>query len=504
MDLLWLGGIGTYVKASSESHEQVGDRANDAARIDAAQLRAKIVGEGANLGFTQKARIEFALNGGLINLDAVDNSAGVDLSDHEVNLKILMAGEARRDEWLSGLTEEVCAAVLTDNRAQSLCISLDRERCLADAKLFLDVAERLENADVLNRAAESFPTRKDVSARPGASLTRPELAVLMLHSKLALKQALLERPDFLAQPTLQQWLAAYFPAALSASHAGAFQRHPLARDITATCLTNAVINQAGCGFLAWTEEFDADALVAAVQAYLHYDRLFGGPTLREAIDALQHRLSAAREYELLLRLETVLAECSSWRLRQGQALQTAEEGGRLDDYLGYLQEQLTPAAKAFLLAERTALEHEGFAPDAALKLALLDHLGDFPGLAALARAAQVPLPQAAQCQHALADCLGLGQIDATLKQLPVRDDLERRVQQRLRETFQRQTARLAGALLTAAPLSPEAFIQQRGGRTNLERLRRLQREIDAAPTILPYVALAAEFDALIESCLQSV
>ena len=168
VDLLWMGGVGTYVKASAETDEMVGDRTNDGARVDAKQLRAKVVGEGANLGFTQQARIEFALNGGRINTDAVDNSAGVDLSDHEVNLKILMApsqsakskaeGAGERDRFFVELTDDVCRSVLANNYRQSLCLSLERERCLEDIGPFLEVADQLESVGAFRSDGRILPS----------------------------------------------------------------------------------------------------------------------------------------------------------------------------------------------------------------------------------------------------------------------------------------------------------------------------------------------------------
>ncbi|MFM8333531.1 MAG: NAD-glutamate dehydrogenase domain-containing protein, partial [Candidatus Methylumidiphilus sp.] len=478
VDLLWLGGIGSYVKASGQTHEQVGDRANDAVRVDAAQLRASIVGEGANLGCTALARVEFAQAGGKINNDAVDNAGGVNLSDHEVNLKILLAGQADRDATLHELTGTVCAQVLADNWAQSLCISLDEARVRRDAALFLDVAERLENASLLDRATEAFPSRAAVVARTGPSLTRPELAVLMLHSKLALKQALLQDRRFLAEAELRPSLAGYFPEPLRTSTA--FARHSLAAEITATRLANALINQAGCGFLALAESWDAAAFVAAARAYLHFDRLFGGTDLRDSLRTLQEQLPAAREYALRLRLEDLLADCCRWQLRHGPALNPAAlaDEADLQAYVEFVAQQLDAEAQAGFAAECAELADCGLPQALAQKLALLDRLSEFPGLAELAAAAGQPLLAAARCQRDAAEYLGLADIDAQLQRLTVRDAWERRVQSQLRVQFRRQLARLTRALLAAAPATPEAFIARRGAMAQWQNLRQLRRELD--------------------------
>jgi len=514
VDLLWLGGIGTYVKASAETHGEVGDRANDAVRVDAAQLRAKVVGEGANLGFTPKARIEFALAGGKINNDALDNSGGVDMSDHEVNLKILMAGlerqghvagDGERDRWLQAMTDEVCRQVLADNQRQSLCVSLDLERCRRDAAPFLEVASRLANAGELDRAAESFPSRKEVLARPDKSLTRPELAVLMLHSKLALKQALLEQPDFLALPRLQPLLAAYFPQLLRERHAAELGGHSLAREITATALANTVINQAGCGFLAWAEELEAAALAEAVGAYLGFDEILAGPAVRNSIREREEILPAARQYQHLLGLEDLLAEHCRWAFRQGR--QPGPETVPVwqaywREYLDFLAENQSLAERAAFEAETAALEREGFAGQTAQLLALLERLGDFPLLAELAAQAQVSLPAAARRYRAVAECLGLARIEPLLERVAARDVWERRAQILLKGRLRHNLARLARALLEAGQSEPQTFIVQRGGRQRLGRWQRLRREMDeaGAVSILPYFALGVELDTLVECC----
>jgi len=516
VDLLWLGGIGTYVKASAETQEDVGDRANDAVRIDAGQLRAKVAGEGANLGFTQQARVEFALAGGRINNDAVDNSGGVDLSDHEVNLKIFMAGLLRkgllanlqeRDECLSAMTAEVCSQVLANNGSQSLCLSLDLQRCRRDAEPFLDVADQLENLGLLNRAAESFPGRKEVLARRDKGLARPELAVLMLHAKLALKQALLESQDFLSLASLAPWLAGYFPKALRERYAGEFGSHPLAREITATALVNAVVNQAGGGFLSLAESADAAVLLEAVQAYLSFDAMMGGPALRAAVAGLEAQLPVERQYPYLLGLEDLLADYCRWALEQSPPFLPSPES--LPAWRGYFQEYLAFLWDSLVLAERTAfnaeaerLEREGFERRTARLLVLQGRLGEFPALAALALQTQTALPTVAKIYQAVAECLGLARIELLLGQVAARDRWERRAQILLRGRFRFNLARLARAMVEAGQSDPAAFLAQRGGR-RLERLQSLHRELDkaAAAAILPYVALCAELDGLAECCL---
>jgi glutamate dehydrogenase len=504
VDLLWLGGIGTYVKASAETHEQVGDRANDAVRVDGCQVRALVVGEGANLGFTQKGRVEFALAGGRLNNDAVDNSGGVDLSDREVNLKILMAGLLRkglladlaeRDGWLSAMTAEVCGQVLADNRAQSLCLSLELIRCHRDTEAFLDVADGLENLGLLDRAAESFPGRKEVQARRDKSLARPELAVLMLHGKLALKQALLESGDALALPFFRPWLAGYFPKPLRERFAAEFGGHPLAREITATALTNTVVNQAGAGFLDWAASLDAAALAEAVKAYLGFDAVVGGPALRRAADGLP----AERQYRLLLGLEDLLAEYARWALEQGRDL--LREPSALPSWGRLFEDGLDDLAGGPGEAEWA---QSGLDGRTARLAARLGRLGEFPALAELALQTGWPLAEAARRYRAVADCLGLARVEAALGQVAARDPWERRAQRLLLGRLRAGLARLARAWIESGQDDPAGFFARRGGR-RVERLHSLHRQLDkaAAAAILPYVALVAELDGLAECCAQA-
>jgi glutamate dehydrogenase len=237
----------------------VGDRANDGVRIDAGQLRVRVVGEGGNLGFTQRARIEYALAGGRINTDAVDNSGGVDCSDHEVNLKILMQhlsekGEvatlAERDRLLSEVTDEVCTEVLANNYGQSLCLSLDQLRCAEDVESYLELADRLVASGLLDRQGECIPAAREILLRKDRSFSRPELAILMAYSKMQIYQALLdsELPD---RDWILEHLQAYFPSAIRTRFAGNLPGHPLAREITATMITNALVDQAGSPVPCW-------------------------------------------------------------------------------------------------------------------------------------------------------------------------------------------------------------------------------------------------------------
>ncbi len=308
VDLLWMGGIGTYVKASAETNESVADHLNDASRVDAAALRAKVVGEGANLGFTQRARIEYARRGGGINTDAIDNSAGVDLSDHEVNLKILMSSESesrearssqeQRNLLLRELADEVCAQVLDNNYRQNLCLSLERERCRADLGPFLEAADHLENAGLLERAAEAFPSRKEMLARGEQGLARPELALLLAKGKLALKRSLLEAGDNLADEWAQTVGADYFPERVRARYGSALKDHLLGKEIACAVICNRIIDHAGIGFLSGAGSLDPARVAEAVALYLAFDQILQGERWRDAVRALDGKMTPERQYRI--------------------------------------------------------------------------------------------------------------------------------------------------------------------------------------------------------------
>lgn len=512
VDLLWLGGIGTYVKASSESHEDVGDRANDNVRVDALQLRAKIVGEGANLGFTQHARIEYALNGGRINTDAIDNSGGVDLSDHEVNLKILMALLQRRgvitteqrDRVLADLTDEVCGAVLANNYQQSLGVSLEQQRCREDLEPFMEVADRLENAGLLDRITAAFPTRKELLGRVGSCLTRPELAVLMSHAKLALKQTLLETPEFFVAAWTRDILARYFSATLRARYADVLVEHSLGREIAATMICNAVINQAGVGFLVWHDESDADSLIAAVGAYLAFDQMLDGERLRAQVCALDGALESDRQYELLVPIEDALASLVRWAVERRQPL--LPEAVLVDDwrtaltvFLEYLETALSEAARPAFNTRTTALVALGFSHADARCLAFLDRLPELPALVELSRRSARPLRSVATLADVITAFLGLHQIAARLAEVKSRDRWERHLQLTLKNRLHAVVARLINLMLSAGIGEPAEFFRKSDKQPRLARFRRLRQAFDVTPpvTLIPFAVLSAELEDLL-------
>jgi glutamate dehydrogenase len=323
VDLLWNGGVGTYVKASTETHGDVGDKRNDQVRIDAGQLRCRVVGEGGNLGFTQRGRVEFALDGGRINTDAIDNSAGVDCSDHEVNIKILLdrvvadgdlTGK-QRDTLLVEMTDEVAELVLRDNRAQTRALY----NATAQARAMLEVHVRylraLERWGRLNRTLEFLPTDDELAERAaaGRGLVMPEFAVLLAYSKIWIYDELLasDLPD---DAFLSAELANYFPAALRNRYADRLPDHPLRREIIATCVTNAVANRAGSTFAFRLAEETGLPVPHVARAHVASWEIFGLAELQAEIEALAD-VSTETQIRLLLEVRTLAERASRWLLR---------------------------------------------------------------------------------------------------------------------------------------------------------------------------------------------
>uniref|UniRef100_UPI003FA7A870 NAD-glutamate dehydrogenase n=1 Tax=Pelomicrobium sp. TaxID=2815319 RepID=UPI003FA7A870 len=325
VDLLYNGGIGTYVKASTESHADVGDRANDAVRVDARELRCRVVGEGGNLGFTQRGRIEYALRGGLINTDAIDNSAGVDCSDHEVNIKILLDAvvaegeltEKQRKRLLEEMTDEVARLVLRDNydQAQSLAVSGAMGMALLDPQVRF--MRYLERQGRLDRALEFLPSDEEIAARRNAriGLTSPERAVLLAYSKIWLFEELV-RERVPEDPFIGRALAEYFPTPLRSRYGTYMERHPLKREIIATQVCNALVNRMGSAFVYRMMEETGAAPADVVRAYVAAREVFQMPALWREIEALDNRVPDPVQTALLVRSSRVLARATLWVLRQ--------------------------------------------------------------------------------------------------------------------------------------------------------------------------------------------
>jgi glutamate dehydrogenase len=321
VDLLYNGGIGIYVKATTESNVEVGDRVNDAIRLNGKELRCKVVAEGGNLGFTQLGRIEYALQGGKINTDAIDNSAGVNCSDREVNIKVLLdlgVTEGRlnfqqRNQLLAEMTDEVAILVLRDNYLQTQSLSV-RESTLFDAQTRL--LKYLEKTAKLNRAIEFLPSDEELAARKAAKrgLTSPERAVLIAYSKITLYDELL-RSEVLDDPYASLALMRYFPAPLRESYRGSIERHPLKREIIATQVINDVVPRAGSTFVHRMQEETGARIEDVVRAYLLTREVFDFESFWQAIEALDNKVPDAVQSSMLVASDRLMSRATRWFLR---------------------------------------------------------------------------------------------------------------------------------------------------------------------------------------------
>ncbi len=437
-DLLWNGGIGTYVKSNNETHQQVSDRINDHVRVDAQQLQVPVVGEGGNLGFTQQARIDYALAGGRINTDGIDNAGGVVCSDREVNIKILLLQLQEqgalgcceeRDKLLEDLTDAVSEAVLTDCYGQSLCLSLDKHRCDDDPAPFMALIEHLVNSGLLDRENESLPTIEKLQLRGFKSLTRPELSVVLAYSKIYLMQSLLHSP-LPEQSVGRQYLVNYFPQLLQDRFADHLVKHPLASEIAATVLTNVMINQAGCTFIHRLTAETGASTVEIVSAYLTFDLLLDGGALRRQIAALDNRLPPVEQYGLLHRLESCLEALSRWSLLQG--METTPEdpllsrmGKDLDSFIAIQKQVLPEATRLEVEGEQKRLSDVGINEDHAWRLVLLPRLRHFLPVVSLMYESGQSLADAARLYADLNNFLELATLEQRLLQVPVSSSWDR-------------------------------------------------------------------------------
>ncbi|WP_162913972.1 NAD-glutamate dehydrogenase [Taklimakanibacter lacteus] len=445
-DLLWFGGIGTYVKASNETQPDAGDRANDAIRIDANELKVKVIGEGANLGVTQKGRIEFALNGGRINTDAVDNSAGVNSSDIEVNIKIgLSRAEAakrltrpERDKFLAEMTENVASLVLRNNYLQTLCLSLVQEQGTAEVSYAMQLMQRLEKSGELDRKLEWLPSDALVIERDlkGGGLTRPELAVLMAYAKISLFNEIVasDVPD---DPYLSRELKRYFPMAMQERFADDIENHKLRREIIATMLANSMINRGGPSFIAYviseTSAGSAEIAAAFAAARDSFDFL----ELNTMIDGLDARIPGALQNRLYAGLQRLLRWTTVWFLRHEELADGLQQLiARYRDGLAKVNASLAktvPASDLKQMQERQdELEKQNVPAALARKLASHRFLQRAPDIVKIAERTGAGIEAVAAILFASASDLGVEKLIEEGNALRARDLLERQAINRLR------------------------------------------------------------------------
>lgn len=334
VDLLWNGGIGTYVKSSKESHSDVGDRANDALRIDGRDLRTKVIGEGGNLGMTQLGRVEYALTGGRVNTDFVDNVGGVDCSDNEVNIKIFLNGLVangdltvkQRNQILESMEDEVGGIVIEDAYAQSEAISVTEQQGVSLVKEQIRFIHAMEKAGHLDRALEYIPDDETLLEREkqGFALTRPELSVLVAYGKMVLKEELaceeISHDEFHSQQLIN-----YFPTELRRNYSQHMQQHPLRAEIIATALANQMVNEMGCNFVTRLQEETGANVVDIANAYTAAREIYGLGRVLEQVRLLDNKAEADAQYDVIFLVRRTLRRLSRWLLRNRSGKQSVKD-----------------------------------------------------------------------------------------------------------------------------------------------------------------------------------
>jgi glutamate dehydrogenase len=388
VDLLWNGGIGTYVKASGERNIEVGDRANDGLRVNANELRCRVIGEGGNLGVTQLARIEFAAGGGRVNSDAIDNSAGVDCSDHEVNIKILVNAvvsggdmtDKQRNELLAEMTDEVGDLVLRDNylQTQALSMALCQSQSMFDVHVRL--MRQLEREDALDRAIEFLPGEDEIVERrsDGKGLTAPELSVLMAYVKIELFKDLMDG-EIAADDYLTDALVDYFPGPLRERYQPLMREHRLAAEIISTVVTNEVVNRAGSTYCFRLREETGANVADVCRAYIVAREVFAMPELWSRVEALDNKARADTQLLALLEARKLCERASRWLLRnRPRPVEIASSVQALRDGVAAvatrLPELVEGAGKEAAEARRDELKGGGLPDDLAEQVSWFDEL----------------------------------------------------------------------------------------------------------------------------------
>ena len=503
VDLLYFGGIGTYVKASRESHADAGDRATDALRIDATEIRARVVGEGANLGFTQLGRIEASLAGRRINTDALDNSAGVDTSDHEVNIKIA-AGEAiargllaatDRNALLFSMTDEVAALVLRHNYQQSQAISVAEAQAGEEhdrLERFMRALERPEKEKGrLDRAVEFLPDTPTMRTR-GLNrqyLTRPELSVLLAYAKIDLNDEILgsDLPD---DPLLGAELLRYFPSQLQTKYEPAIRAHRLRREIAALQVVNSLVNRCGPTFVRNVASRTGAPAAAIARAFAVVRDAWNLRDLWGEVEALDTALKAEAQTRMLVASQRFLTRAVQWTLRRLPELDTmaaTEQLGGAVAALGELPERLIGAAESAALAERAAaFEAMGAPSDVARRAASLETLAAAGDLMQAALASGCSIEDAARLYFRLGERLSLAGLGNAAQKLPREGQWPSQAAAAVVDELASLHAELLGSVLRAAgpqgAADPEAALARwaEPRKLALDRVDRLKEELAAA------------------------
>ena len=473
VDLLWNGGIGTYVKSSSESHADAGDKANDTIRVDGEDLRARCIGEGGNLGLTQLGRIEYALAGGRVNTDFIDNSAGVDTSDHEVNIKVLLdrvvaSGDLtgkQRNRVLATMTDEVAALVLRDNYEQNVALG----NAAANAAPLLHVHEswmkRLESKGIINRTLEGLPSSRQVARRLDRhqGLTMPELSVLMAWTKIVLADELLAS-DLPEDPYLDLDLRAYFPGPIREGFDDRIVEHPLRREIIVTQVVNDLVN--GAGMTYWprlTGETGASA-AELTRANFVAREIFGSLPLREEIAAFDNRIPASVQTHMRVEMRTLVERGSRWLVTNRRP--PLDSQGLVDAFAGPMQATMAALPELMSGAELRAYEERlerligNHVPvELASQVAALQPSYMLLNVIEIARRDGLEPAEVARVHFTLGERLGLSTLTQRILALPREDRWQTMARAALRDDLHAVHAQLTGQALATTDAEASAAVR---------------------------------------------
>ncbi|WP_315926067.1 NAD-glutamate dehydrogenase [Mesorhizobium sp. SP-1A] len=482
VDLLWFGGIGTYLRASGETNQEVGDRANDAVRITAAEVRAKVIGEGANLGVTQRARIEYGLRGGRNNSDAIDNSGGVNCSDVEVNIKIALASAMRkgaltrpaRNKLLADMTGEVSRLVLANNYEQTLALSLARKRGLADIAHQGRFMTALEHRGLLDRAVETLPSPAELAEREarGEPLTRAELGVLLAYAKIVLFSDIVasDVPD---DAHFDRDLMDYFPERMAKKFADDIHTHRLRREIIARVIANDLVNRGGPSFTNRLVESTGRSAADVVRVFALIRDGFALPALYAEIDALDNAIDGQVQLDLYQTVSRLIFVTSGWYLKNDAG------GAPLSQRIGELQEarkalesrlpSLLPAyTRENIAQKRDVLVTAGAPEKLADRLAFTDIASLIPDIALTARQAGADIVAAAKAFFAVSEAFRIPRIEEAMQSISPSDYYDQLALSRAGDTIGAARRGIAVAALTGHGTAADpvaAWLEAGGGRT---------------------------------------
>ncbi|TBR39722.1 MULTISPECIES: NAD-glutamate dehydrogenase [Dyella] len=469
VDLLWNGGIGTYVKASSESHADVGDRANNGLRVNGGELRCKIVGEGGNLGMTQKGRIEAAQHGVLLNTDFIDNSAGVDTSDHEVNIKILLNDAVQRGELtvearntqLAAMTDEVGQLVLWDNYRQNQAITLMERQSVRRLGSMAHFIRSLESEGLLDRQVENLPSEAELTERKtrGMGMTRPELSVLLSYDKIKLYQQLLDS-DVPEDPYLSKELVRYFPEPLHDKYAAHMQRHRLKREIIATAVTNSTINRMGATFMMRMQEDTGQGPAAIAKAYTAAREILGARELWAEIEALDSKVAEETQIDAIMQIWSLLRHLTRWLLnRPGGTLDIAANVERYQAGVNALREALpdalTDTGRADFSTSQEKWDGLGLPSALAVRLARIPEMRAMLDIVEVAQQTGQPVARVAGVFYELGGVLDLEWLRNQIEALPVEGHWHAQARGSLLDELNHQHRALASQVLALSGDSKE-------------------------------------------------